>query len=200
MADAATPPRFLVLVTGYAAAGKTTLAPMLAAELDALWISRDRMHEIVYSGWDPEHPALTSPTYDPEVGGSTFREGAVVWNLFLWMLQRVTTRVPVVADTPFNHDWNRTMFAEAAGRIDVPMVEVALVGDPDALLQRARTRAASGEVHEIKAKFSVKPDRYLSGPYQPVLPEDRVVRVDTTDLNRVDVAAMAESVRRVLLR
>ncbi|WP_248580578.1 AAA family ATPase [Nocardioides sp. InS609-2] len=200
MTGAAAMPRFLVLVTGYAAAGKTTLAPMLASELDALWISRDRMHEIVYSGWEPEHPALTSPTYDPQVGGSTFREGAVVWNLFLWMLQRVTTRLSVVADTPFNHDWNRTMFAEAAVRIDVPIVEVALVGDPDVLLRRARTRAASGEVHEIKARFSVRPDRYLAGPYRPVLHDDRVVQVDTTDLDQVDIAGMAASVRDVLQR
>lgn len=32
--------RYLVLVTGYAAAGKTTLAPRIAEDLDALWISR----------------------------------------------------------------------------------------------------------------------------------------------------------------
>ncbi len=191
-------PRFLVLVTGYAAAGKTTLAPLLADELDALWLSRDRIHEMVYSGWEPQHPALTSPSYDPEVGGSTYREGAVVWNVFLWMLQRVTTRVPVVADTPFNHEWNRTMWAEAAREIAVPVVEVALVGDPDVLLQRARARAASGEVHEIKARFSVRPERYREGPYRPVLPDDRVVQVDTTDLARVDVAAIAESVGQVL--
>ena len=191
---------FLVLVTGYAAAGKTTLAPLLADELDALWLSRDRIHEMVYSGWEPEHPALMSASYDPEVGGSTFREGAVVWNVFLWMLQRATTRVPVVADTPFNHEWNRAMWSAAAQQIDVPVVEVALMGDPDVLLERARTRAANGKVHEIKARFSVRPERYRDGPYQPVLPEEQVIRVDTTDLDSVDIGAMAASVRGVLQR
>jgi predicted kinase len=116
--------RFLVLVTGLAAAGKTTVAPVLAERLAALWISRDRIHEMVYSGWEP-------------------------------------TRTSVVADTPFNHDWNRSMFREAAADIEVPMVEVALQGAPDVLRERAVLRAASGDVHEIKAKFSVNgPDYY----------------------------------------
>jgi predicted kinase len=187
--------RFLVLVTGYAAAGKTTIAPRLADELDALWISRDRIHEMVYSGWEPEHPALTSKTYDPRVGDSVYREGSVVWSIFLWMLQRTTTRTPVVADTPFNHDWNRTMFQAAAAEINVPMIEVALHGDPDVLRERARRRAASGEVHEIKARFSVNGAAYYQSPYKPVLEDEKVVHVNTTNLDRVDVESVAEQIR-----
>jgi predicted kinase len=192
--------RFLVLVTGYAAAGKTTIAPRLAERLEALWISRDRIHEMIYSGWEPEHRALTSETYDPRVGGSVYMEGSVVWSIFLWMLQRTTTRTSVVADTPFNHDWNRRMFEAAAAEIEVPMVEVALHGDPDVLLDRARTRAASGQVHEIKARFSVNGAAYYSAPYVPVLPEEQVVHVDTTDLDRVDIAGVAEQIRARLDR
>ena len=84
-----------------------------------------------------------------------------MWNIFLWMLHRTTHHTPVVADTPFNHDWNRRMFAAVATEIEVPMVEVALHGDPDVLLRRARLRAASGRVHEIKAKFSANGRRVL---------------------------------------
>lgn len=93
---------FLVLVTGHAAAGKTTLAPQLADELDAIWLSRDIIHAKVYSGWEPTHPALTSSQYDPRIADSTYYEGKVVWDLFLWMLTTVTPHHPVVADTPFN--------------------------------------------------------------------------------------------------
>ncbi len=192
--------RFLVLVTGYAAAGKTTIAPRLAERLDALWISRDRIHEMVYSGWEPEHPALTSETYDPRVGDSVYMEGSVVWSIFLWMLQRTTTRTPVVADTPFNHDWNRRMFEAAAAEIDVPMIEVALHGDPEVLLARALLRAGSGQVHEIKARFSVNGNAYYSSPYVPVLADEEVVHIDTTDLDRVDIAGVAEQIRARLDR
>ena len=187
--------RFLVLVTGLAAAGKTTLAPVLAELLDGLWISRDRIHEMVYSGWEPTHPALFSESYAPRVGGSVYMEGSVTWSIFLWMLQRTTTRTPVVADTPFNHDWNRSMFRDAAAAIEVPMVEVALHGDPDVLRARAVRRAASGDVHEIKARFSVNGPDYYATPYRPVLAPDQVIDVDTTDLDRVDLDAVVEEVR-----
>lgn len=192
--------RFLVLVTGHAAAGKTTIAPLLADELDALWISRDRIHELVYSGWEPEHPALTSETYDPRVGDAVYKEGSVVWSIFLWMLQRTSTRTPVVADTPFNHEWNRSMYAAAAADIEVPTVEVALHGDPDVLLDRARRRAASGHVHQIKARFSVSGAAYYETPYQPVLPDEQVMHVDTTDLDHVNVVHMADRLRALLAR
>lgn len=190
--------RFLVLATGYAAAGKTTLAPKLAAQLDALWISRDAIHEMVYSGWEPRHPALFQSTYDPQIGESTYFEGRVTWNLFLWMLKGTTSHVPVVADTPFNHDWNRTMFAEAAKDIGVPMIEVVLRGEPEALLGRARKRAVSGQVHEIKARFSVNSLPYYEREYQPVLPASQVINVDVTDLGAVDTAGIARSVRKRL--
>ena len=185
----------IVLVTGHAAAGKTTIAPRLADELDALWISRDRIHEMVYSGWRPQHPALTTDTYDPRVGDSVFFEGSVVWDIFLWMLQLVSARVPVVADTPFNHEWNRSMFRAAAGAFTGPLVEVALHGDAGVLLRRAQRRAASDGVHEIKARFSVRSPDYYAATHQPVLPEEQVVRVDTTNLDDVDIADIAARVR-----
>lgn len=181
-------------MTGFAAAGKTTIAPVLADRLDALWISRDRIHEMVYSGWEPKHPALFSESYAPRVGDSVYMEGSVTWSIFLWILQRTTTRTAVVADTPFNHDWNRSMFREAAASIDVPMVEVALQGDPDVLLERAVRRAASGDVHEIKAKFSVNGPEYYASRYQPVLPDDQVVHVDTTDIDGLNIDGVVEQV------
>ncbi len=90
------------------------------------------------------------------------------------------------------------MFNDAAASIAVPMVEVALHGEPAVLLDRARRRAASGDIHQLKAKFSVNPDRYYAGEYQPVLPEHQVVNVDTTDLDNVDPAHIANSVRQRL--
>lgn len=186
---------FLVLVTGYAAAGKTTIASLLARELDAIWISRDAIHERIYSGWEPRHPALFSEQYDPVVGGSTFREGKVNWAIFLWVLQQVIPHAPVVADTPFNHTWSREMFAAAAADIAAPIVEVVLTADPDALLARVRARAENEESHEIKRKFSVHPRRYYEVPYQPVLDTLRTITVDTTDLDSVDISDVAASVR-----
>lgn len=188
---------FLVLVTGHAAAGKTTLAPRLADELGGIWISRDTIHSKVYSGWKPAHPALTSDHYDPQIDHNTYFEGGVVWDIFLWMLTTVTPHHPVVADTPFNHPWNREMFAQASASWSFPVVEVALHGDPATLLDRARHRAEQPGVHEIKARFSVRPEKYEQ-PYQPVLDPTRVVEVDTTNLTAFDLREIAVAVRTAL--
>lgn len=194
------PMPFLVLVTGHAAAGKSTVAPRLAAALGAVWISRDVIHSTVYSGWRPQHPALTTPgRYDPESGGNVYFEGGVVWELFLWMLTAVAPHHPVVADTPFNHHWNRELFDQARSAITVPMVEVALHGDPGVLLERARRRSAQPGVHEIKARFSVRPELYRAA-YLPVLPAEDVVSVDTTDLGAVDIEDVTARVRSKLAR
>lgn len=56
----------------------------------------------------------------------------------------------------------------------------------------------SGEVHEVKARFSVNPGHYYASAYQPVLAEEQVVRVDTTDLDSVDVGAVAAQVRALV--
>ena len=188
---------FLVLVTGHAAAGKTTVAEQLAQRLDAVWISRDAIHSMVYSGWRPQHPALTSERYDPEVDGNVYFEGGVAWSIFLWMLRAVAPHHTVVADTPFNHTWNREMFTDTAAALPVPMIEVALTGDPDVLLDRARRRAATPGVHEMKARFSVHPERYAS-PYQPVLAADLTLHIDTTDLEAVNIDQIATTIQKTL--
>jgi len=74
---------------------------------------------------------------------------------------------------------------------------VALTGDPDVLLDRARRRAATPGVHEIKTRFSVRPERYAS-PYQPVLPAALTLHVDTTDLGAVDVDQLASAIQETL--
>ena len=89
------------------------------------------------------------------------------------------------------------MYAAASAAWDFPVVEVALHGDPVTLLDRARRRAAQPGVHEIKARFSVRPERY-EAPYQPVLDPADVIAVDTTSLDAVDTAEVAASVRRLL--
>jgi len=127
-----------------------------------------------------------------------FFEGSVVWDVFLWMLQRVCARVPVVSDTPLDHEWNPSMFRAAAGAFTGPLVEVALHGDADVLLRRAQQRAASGQVHEVKDRFSARSRDYYAAAYQPVLAERQIVRVDTTDPDAVDIPDVASRVRERL--
>ena len=189
---------FVLLVTGHPGAGKSTLGPRLAEELEAVCISRDEIHQIVFDGWEPRHPATTSQ-YDLAVNGSTFSEGKVNWELFLWMIEAVSCRVGVVAESPFNSQLVRDRFLAVSARWSVPVAEVALVGDPAVLMERVRARARAADAHVIKANFTVEgAERLLEHPYLPVLDPRRVVRVDTTDLGAVDVPAVARAARALL--
>jgi hypothetical protein len=155
---------------------------------------------MVFDGWQPHHPA-TPDKYDPEVDGNTFDEGRVNWSIFLWMIEKIAPEVTVVAETPFNHSWNRDMFADVRGRLNIPIVEVALVGDAAALLARVRGRAERPGAHAIKARFSVAgAERLLREPFQPVMDPARVIEVDTTDLDTVDVSKIASDVAQRVRR
>lgn len=191
---------FVLLVTGHPGAGKSTIGPRLAEELGAVCISRDEIHQIVFDGWEPRHPA-TPQQYDLTVNGSTFSEGKVNWELFLWMIETVSQRVAVVAESPFNSAMVRERFLRRSARWNVPVAEVALVGDAGVLMQRVHARATAPGAHVIKAKFTVEgAERLLEHPYAPVLDSDRVVLVDTTDLGAVDVPAVAQAARALLRR
>jgi predicted kinase len=190
--------RFVLLVTGHPGAGKSTLGPRIADELDAVCISRDAIHQSVFDGWEPHHPA-TKSQYDLVVNGSTFSEGKVNWGLFLWMIETVSRRVGVVAESPFNSQLVRDRFLAVSAHWGVPVAEVALVGEPGALMERVRARAMAADAHVIKARFTVDgAERLLEHPYVPVLDPARVVHVDTTDLGAVDVPAVARAARALL--
>src|SRR5207247_2530865 len=95
-----------------------------------------------------------------------------------------------------NHAINRTRLFELRENLSVPILEVFLSGNPSALMNRIERRAESPDAHPIKVHFTVDRARaLLATPYPPLLEDRAVIRVDTTDLGTVDIAAVAGQVR-----
>ena len=121
--------RYLVLVTGFAAAGKSTLAPRIANELGALWTAATASRDGLLRVGTAAPRTLPGHPRPPRRRLDILRGPGGVEHLSLDAATR-HPKAAVVEDTPFNPGWNRAMFNDAAASITVPMVEVALHGEP----------------------------------------------------------------------
>ncbi|MGH3302723.1 MAG: AAA family ATPase [Streptosporangiaceae bacterium] len=193
--------RQLVLVSGPSAAGKTTLARPLAAELGVALLAKDRIKEAL-------HDALG---VDPDLAWSR-RLGAASMEL-LWALAADAPTAVLEANFWPDHPLNGERMRALGGR----MVEVYCSCPLEECRRRYAGRAASrhsvhvGGTEREHAAGAVGPHG-AAVPAVPVLADDppadtfsrsarplRLGPVLTVDTTRpVDVAALAATVRQVL--
>ena len=194
--------RRLVLVSGPPAAGKTTLAVPLAAELGFALLAKDRIKETL-------HDALG---FDADLTWSR-RLGAAAMEL-LWALAADAPAVVLEANFWSDHPPN----GERVRALDARTVEVHCSCPIEECLRRYEARAASRHsVHVLDRELGLAASTAAAAvgataPATPVLADEPladtfarsaqpmrlgpVVTVDTT--RPVDVAALAASVRQLL--
>jgi predicted kinase len=195
------PARRLVLVSGPPAAGKTTLAVPLAAELGFALLAKDRIKETL-------HDALG---FDADLAWSR-RLGAATMEL-LWALAADTPAAVLEANFWSHHPLN----GERVRALGARTVEVHCSCPIEECLRRYEARgelglAASTAAAGAAAAGAAAAAGGTTVPAAPVLADEPlaktfarsaqpmrlgpVVTVDTTQ--PVDVAALAASVRRLL--
>ena len=81
----------------------------------------------------------------------------------------------------------------------MPVVEVVLQAPVEQLVERWRARALSPDAHPVRRKHKIGTEhRLLSSDYLPVAPDDRVVRVDATNVSGLRAERVAADVMRLL--
>jgi len=167
----------IVLLSGYPASGKSTLAAQLASELGFALISKDQILATIFATLS-DHPGDQS---------LLLRSGQAAWAVF-WHL---ASRCPdVVLDTnlKFADAYEREQVSKLAGTIVEVRCQVPLALAQRRYAERAKLRPGA-------QRFSELTD-VQAGRYAQAIGVGTLLPVDTSA--PVDVAMLADQVRRLL--
>lgn len=186
---AALPGATLLVVTGYPASGKTTLARRLGELLGVPVISKDDIKEPL-----GEVLGTGDVEWSHKLGQATYAVMFSVVDAILSSGQSVLVEANFEAKSGGNSI--RRLVAEHG----VPCARVVMTADGEVLLQRYRDRAAAGERHPVHldAQNEARLAELVCSPYEPPDVPGPLIEVDGDDLDAVDVRAIARSVVEAL--
>lgn len=164
------PPQ-LVVVSGVPAAGKTTTARRLAADLAAPLLWRGALRRAVL-----EPIAASFPGVQHQIPAATDR-------LVSAAVETAVAAGPVVLDANLHNNRQRQALRGLIERLELDCFEVYLSGEPKTLLRRLEQRADPPVTEELREYV----EGVYSGPHAPALEGlASVAQIDTTTFDHFD--------------
>lgn len=179
----------MVVVSGYPATGKTSLAVHLSTELGFPLVSKDLVKERLFD-------VLGAGDND----WSHLLGRAAMAVLYAQAGAILASGNGVVAEANFDAELSARDLSVLIRDHEVPVCQVILQSDPDVLVARAKERAAAGERHPgHNEQFVIAElERMVARPYAaPELPGP-CFSVDVTDIESVDLHDVVRRVRSAL--
>jgi predicted kinase len=169
----------IVVVTGPAAAGKTTFAAALADALELPLVAKDALKEVL-----AEPLQITGREASHRLGR------AVLAAMKLLVEELAGAHVSLVVEGNFR---DTAVFDDVD---DAQLVQVHVSAPPDVIRERLRARTGRHAVHYDSEAADELAARTGSGEWEPLVLTGPVVRVDTRA--PVEVAAVVAEVRSLL--
>lgn len=191
MTDAERAGPALVVVSGYPATGKTSLAVHLSTELWFPLVSKDMVKERLFD---------------------TLGAGDVEWSHLLGSASMAVLFAQagavlgsgngVIAEANFDAELGGADLRALLSEHEVPVCQVVLQSEPEALVQRARERSESGERHpgHDDQWLIAELEKMVATPYVAAELPGASFEVDVTDLETLDLDGVTEQVRSAILR
>ena len=179
----------LVVLSGYPATGKTSLGVHLSCEFGFPLVSKDMVKERLFDILGPGDNDWSHLLGRASMAVLYAQAGAVLG-----------AGVGVVAEANFDAELGGRDLRALLRDHEVPVCQVILQAAPEALVSRAKERAASGERHpgHNEQYLIAELEKMVATPYEaPELPGEHF-EVDVTDLDKVDLEAVTARVREAL--
>ena len=177
----------LIVVSGAPGTGKTTVGREIATALRIPYHNKDLIKESLFDSLG---------TRDRE--WSAKLGVASITLLFKLIESHLQVGQSVVAESNFYMEFDPPRFKRLRDAYALTIVEVHCETEKEALFARLRRRDSSGERHpghETSQMLDVIGEALANGVFGPLELGGRVIRVDTTDFDRVDYAGVISAVR-----
>ena len=176
----------VILITGISASGKTTLGRELAKRLNIPFISRDDIKETLFDslGWEDRE-------WSKKLGRGAFDL------LFYFIELLLKANVSFMVESNFRPESTPTFLA-LKEKYHFDIVQILCKADGNVLFERFKKRAESGERHPghvDTVNIESFKESLLSGHWEPLKIEGKIIEVDTTDFEKVDVEGIANELK-----
>ncbi len=176
----------LLIVNGYAASGKTTLARALSRELRWPLVVKDAIKEQLF-----DRLGAADYVESKQLGA------AAIDVMFSVAGELLSSGTSVIIESPLIPSFDNPRLRALERDADFLTVQVVLKGDPDVLFERYRTRAERGERHPSHFDHDRLSDMHamLHSPFESLTVSGETLYFDTS---RLSDEAMAEMQQRTV--
>lgn len=179
----------LLIVNGYAASGKTTLARALSRELRWPLVAKDEFKELLFDRLGP-----TDHKESKQLGA------AAIDVMFSVARELLLAGTSVIIESPLLPRYDNSRLRALERDADFRTVQVVLTGDPEVLFERYRTRAERGERHPGHFDHDRLSDMHamLHSPFESLTVSGETLYFDSSCISDKTIAEMQRQVVAVV--